>query len=176
MKIINFINSADPNTIRSGRIWLRCTFILACITFAIITYMEISQIQTWSRCRCEYIKNNAAIKQHTHVIEEKKKLLEKEQKLKNYVNTIIHLHDKCCKNVESLNLLRTLQAHGSYLTSCSLNSDTTDITLNCKTIDQAQLCCTMLNKNKNCLDLNIASIIPKKRSLSVTLKSFNKIN
>jgi hypothetical protein len=133
--------------------------------------MQISQLQIWLSCRCAYKKYSAATMHYAQIMGEKKKLSEQEQKLKKYLDTIINLHDDCNKYIEQLKLLHTLCTQGAALISCSLASGSTNITLHCDTIDQAQIYCTSLNKNKCAQGLHIASIVPKKNSFTITLKA-----
>lgn len=169
MKIINFINPTNPQDERSCAIWFKCTLAALLITFAVITYIQFAQIRLWYACRQEYKQYNALTKQYTYITEEKKKIEGQEQTLKTKIHHINDMHNQCSTYIEKLNALHTLCTNNTHFVSCALTPANMEITLNCSTIEQAQICCNMLSKNLK--GMHISSIMPKKHTLHVTFKN-----
>jgi predicted RND superfamily exporter protein len=169
MKIINFINPTNPHDIHACTIWLRFTIAAVLMIITFITYIQVSQIRLWYGYRQEYKKFHTLIKQYEQVVEEKKKLEGQEQTLKIKVQHINNQHNASTIYIEKLNILRTLCTNSIHLVSCTFAPVHTEITLNCNTIEQAQICCNMLSKNTK--GLRISSIAPQKHTLQVTFKN-----
>lgn len=174
MKITNFINPVSPADERSCATWFRLSLMLAVVTIACITYIQISQLMIWSSYRQEYKKYSNATKQYAQFTEEKNKLMAREQMFKNKMATIINTSDQSCKRIEQLNSLYKACTQDMHLSSCSFTTDGATITLNCSTIEHAQAFSTALNKSRQFTDLKITSICPHKKSINMTLKSVMK--
>lgn len=172
MKIINFITTINPAQERVCVTWLKSTFLLFLVTTGYITYIQVSQIKVWLSCRSEYKNNNYLIRNYTQIFTEQKNLETQELSLKNQSDIISKKHALCCKQVEQLNVLHSLCTRSANFISCSLNNTKMEITLNCPSIKNAQLCCATLNKNKNNMEFNIISLVQNKDSINATINCF----
>lgn len=176
MKITNFINPVSPKDERACITWFRLSLLLGLMTVACITYMQLCQLMIWSSYRQEYKKNSNITKQFAHITEEKKKLTDLEQALKQKLDTITNMSDQSSKRIEQLHALFKACTQDVRLASCSLTGDGTVITLNCTNVEQAQACCSSLNQGRKFTDLKITSIYPAKQSINMTLKTVQNSN
>jgi hypothetical protein len=169
MKIINFINPTDPHDIQACNVWFRITLTSVLITIAFITYIQFAQIRIWYGYRQKYKQDHTFIKQYEQFTEEKKKLEKQEQVLKTRVQHINDQHNTYSMYIEKLSAMQTLCTNTIHFVSCTLTPVHMEITLNCSTIEQAQICCNMLSKNTK--GMRISSIVPQKNTLHVTFNN-----
>lgn len=171
MKITNFINPINPETERACASWFKLSLTLLAITVLYMLYIQVSLLLTWSVYRQEYKKYKNATQQYTQIIEEKKKLVEQEQILKNKLNKITNAHNQFCKQIEQLNILQKSCTPYIQLSSCSFTPGQVTIILASSTIGHAQAYYTTLNQGKHFADLKISSICPTKQVINITLKN-----